>query len=194
MKKLAILFVLALELAVCGCGNNTPASTTATTSTSGFWEAQFIGGSSSQSALLNFVVSFSVNNTGPLNFTGFSFFNEGPCFATGLNAETESGSATLPTGSTGQVTGTLTMVVKSSTNGTVLTLGTPNAATLTGTSNGTTTTTGTLSNGVVVGSWSLTPGSGVTGCNSDSGTFVMCQGAATCTTTGAAAAEVAEKP
>jgi hypothetical protein len=68
---------------------------------------------------------------------------------------------------------------------------------LTGTSNGTTTTTGTLSNGVVVGSWSLAPGSSADpACTpiSSNAAFVMCQGAATCTTTGAAAAEVAEKP
>ncbi len=192
MKKLAILFVLALELAVCGCGSNTPASTTTTTSTSGFWEAQLTGGTG-QDSLLNFTVSFSVNNTGPLDITGFSFINAGSCFETGLNAETESGSTTLTTGSTGQVTGPFNLTITSATTGTVLTL----TGNLTGTSNGTTTTTGTLSSGVVVGTWTLSPGSSADpSCTSVSAntTFLMCQGAATCTATGAGSAvEAAEK-
>jgi len=187
MKKLGILFVLALELAVCGCGNTTPTSTTTTTSANSNWEANLIDGKG-QASLLNFVVGFSVSQSGPLTVTGISFFNAGACFATGSNAENVAGTATLITGSTDTVTGTLTMTVTSTTNGSVLTLGTSqNPATLTGTSNGTTTTTGTLSNGVVVGSWSLTPGSSTTGCNSGGGTFVMCQGAATCSTTPVAA-------
>lgn len=180
MKKIALLFVLALQLAVCGCGNSTK-STTTTTSTSGVWEANLTNGTG-QNALLNFVVAFSVNNTGPLDITGFAFFNQGACFETGLNKQTESGSATLGTGSTGQVSGPFSLTVTSSTTGTSLAL----TGTLTGSSNGTTTTTGTLSNGVVVGSWTLSPGSNAAGCSSGTGSFVMCQGTATCSTTAAA--------
>jgi hypothetical protein len=192
MKKLAILFAIALELAVCGCGNNTPTSTITTTSTDSSWEAQLNGGSG-QASLLNFVVIFSANTTGPLDVTGFAFFNQGACFDTTTNTTTESGSATLTTGSAGTVTGNFTLTIKSNTNGSVLTLGTPNPATLTGRSNGTTTTIGTLSNGVVIGNWSLVPGSNATGCNSGAGNFVMCQGAATCSITPTAAAADIEK-
>jgi hypothetical protein len=149
-------------------------------------------GGTEQASLLNFVTTFTVTNSGPLDITGLGFFNSGACFATGTNAETASGNATFTTSTTNTVTGTFQMTVTSSFNGSVLTLGTPDLATLTGTSNGTTTTTGTLSNGVIIGNWSLAPGSGATGCNAGQGTFVMCQDKATCTTTAAAIA--AKKP
>ncbi|MGA2099940.1 MAG: hypothetical protein ABSG34_02500 [Candidatus Sulfotelmatobacter sp.] len=178
MKKLALM-VLVLELAVCGCGNNTR-STTVTTSTSGNWEAQMIGG---MGPGLNFVTSFTVTSTTgftpqPLDITGFGFFNEGACFSTGNDAETETGTATLNTAGSGAVTGGLTFTVNSTTiPGNVLTLTSVNG--LTGTSNGTTSTTGTLTNGIVVGTWSLTSTSN-SSC-AGSGTFIMCQGTSTCT-------------
>ena len=186
MKKLALVALLALELAVSGCGTSGAPSTTTNTQAAGNWEAQLTGGTD-QASLLNFVTTFTVTNNGPLDVTGFGFFNAGSCFVTGTNAETVSGNASFTTSSTNTVTGTLTLTVTSATNGSVLTLGTPTAATLTGTSNGTTTTTGTLSNGVVVGQWSLSPGTGITGCNAASGNFIMCQATATCTPTTAAA-------
>jgi hypothetical protein len=178
MKKLACLIGLALELAVCGCGSNTIAPKTTNTSTAGNWEAQLTGGTD-QSSLLNFVTSFSVTNSGPLTITGFGLINAGKCFANGVNGSTESGSATLVTGSANQVTGTLNFKVVSTTPaGNTLAL----TGNLTGTSNGTPTTTGTLSNGVVVGTWTLTGGAGDSSCTG-SGNFVMCQGSNTCSTT-----------
>jgi hypothetical protein len=177
MKKL-LLLVLALEFAVCGCGNKTT-TTTASTSTSGNWEAKLTGGTE-QASLLNFVVAFSVTNSGPLDITGFSFINDGACFATGVNGENETGSATFTTASTGAVTGTLNLGVNSlSPAGNILTM----TGALTGNSNGTTTTTGTLTNGVVVGTWTLSGGAGDPSC-SGSGSFVMCENTNTCTTTG----------
>ena len=178
MRRLAILVMLTLEFAVCGCGNNTP-STVTNTSTTGNWEAQLISDTGGEGSLLNFVVGFNVTNTGPLNITGFAFFNQGACFATGLNAETETGKASFTTDASGNVTGTLDLTVTSSTTGSVLSL----TGQLTGTSNGTTTTTGTLSNGLVVGQWDLKAGQGnsSSGC-SGGGSFVMCQGKATCST------------
>jgi hypothetical protein len=187
MKKLALVALLALELTVCGCGTSGAPSNTTNTQATGNWEAQLTGGTE-QASLLNFVTTFTVTNSGPLSVTGFGFFNAGSCFATGTNAETVTGNASFTTSSTNTVTGTLTLTVTSATNGSVLTLGTPAPATLTGTSNGTTTTTGTLSNGIVVGQWSLSPGSNITGCNPASGNFIMCQGKAACTPTTAAAA------
>lgn len=188
MKRLAILIGLALGLVLCGCANNTR-STVTNTSTTGNWEAQLINPTGGQASLLNFVVSFDVTNSGPLSIKGFAFFNEGTCFKTGLNAQTESGTASFTTDSTGNVTGTLSLKITSSSNGSVLSL----SGNLTGKSNGTTTTTGTLSSGVVVGNWTLTPGTNTTGCNSvtsaDNATFVMCQNAATCSTAAALAKE-----
>jgi len=177
MKKLAILILLALELAVCGCGTTSP-SNQVNTQTSGNWEVQLTGGTA-EASKLNFVTAFSVTNTGPLDITGFSFINAGVCFANGVNTSTETGTATLVTGSTDQVTGTLNFTVTSITPaGNTLAL----TGNLTGTSNGTTGTTGTLSNGVVSGSWQLTGGAGDSSC-AGTGTFVMCQGTSTCTVT-----------
>jgi hypothetical protein len=187
MKKLALLFVLAVELAVCGCGNP-PIQTTVTTSTSGNWEAQLFSNNAPVSSL-NFVTSFDITNTTgfpsePLRITGFGFFNSGACFDTGLTSQTETGTATLNTDNAGQVTGSFTFTITSTTiPGNVLTLTTsPNGA-LTGVSNGTTSTTGTLSKGVVVGTWTL-KSSNASCANSNpnnTNTFLMCEGAATCT-------------
>ena len=180
MKKLAILMLLALELAVSGCGTSSP-STITNTSTTGFWESQLIGGTG-EASKLNFVTEFNVENSGPLDVTSFSFINDGACFANGLNGSTEVGTASFTTNTgTDQVTGQLSFIVTSVTPpGNVLTL-TSSTGGLTGTSNGTTTTTGTLSGGVAVGKWQLTGGAGDPSCANQSGTFTMCQAAATCT-------------
>ena len=181
MKKLAFLTLLALALAVSGCGTG-PAPNVVGTSASGFWEAQLIGGTG-EASKLGFVTAFNVINIGPLDITSFSFFNAGACFANGVKGSTEAGTASFTTNiGTGQVTGSLTYTVTSAIPvGNVLTL-TSNVDGLTGTSNGTTTTTGTLSNGVAVGNWTLTGSSACTGGPpSVGGTFIMCQGKATCT-------------
>jgi len=186
MKKLAIL-ALALELIVCGCGTSPNTNPIINTATSGNWEAQLSSAQGGQGSLLNFVITFSVTNSGPLDITGFGFFNQGDCFATGANVETYNGSASFTTTpGTNQVVGQLTITVTSTTTGSVLVLTAPQGG-LTGISNGSITTTGTLSDGVAVGTWSLTPGVGG-GSNSactGSGTFIMCQGTTTCTPTGA---------
>lgn len=182
MKKFAFLAMLALELAMCGCGTSSNSSTTTNTEATGNWEAQLTGGTE-QTSLMNFVTTFTVTNSGPLNITGFGFFNSGACFTTGANAETVTGNATFTTTSTNSVTGTLNLTVTSATTGAVLTL---QPGTLTGTSNGTTTTTGTLSNGVVIGNWNLTAGSNSQCSGSMQGSYILCQGTATCSTTAAA--------
>ncbi len=177
MKKLALL-ATALLLAVGGCGNIPPRSVTSTTA-GGNWEAQLTGGTG-QASLLNFVVSFTVTNTGPLDITGFAFLNSGACFATGLNAATETGKATLNTVSSGFVTGSLDLTITSNNPpGNVLTLTTLDGG-LTGNSNGTTSTTGTLSNGVAIGTWQITGGKGDSSCDNQGGTFIMCQDKTTC--------------
>ena len=178
MKKLAILMVLALELAVCGCGT-TPPSTVTNTQTIGNWEAQMVGGTGAASEL-NFVTSFNVTNGGPLGDIVVGFYNDGACFTTGENVTTESGTASFTTNTqTDQVTGAMTLTVSSITPpGNVLTL-TSYANGLTGTSNGTSSTTGTLSNGLVVGTWSLSGSPSCTGgpatLSGPTYTFSMCQ-------------------
>ena len=181
MKKLVFLLGLALELAVCGCGTHTIANTVPSTTTNATWEAQLTGGTD-QASLLNFVTSFSLNNnntvtSGPLTITGFGFINAGKCFANGINGSTESGNATLVTNTADQVTGTLSYKIVSVTPaGNTLTM----TGNLTGTSNGTPLVAGTLSNGVVVGTWKLDGGAGDPSCSVTSGSFIMCQGTNTC--------------
>lgn len=179
MKKLAILMVLALELAVCGCGT-TPPSTITNTQTVGNWEAKLSGGTGPASQL-NFVTSFNVTNNGPLGDIIVGFYNDGSCFSTGENVTSESGTAAFTTNTqTDQVTGTLTLTVNSITpSGNILTLTSYDGG-LTGFSNGTSSTTGTLSSGVVVGTWALTGPCASSETPPPSGTFVMCQGTTTC--------------
>jgi len=188
MKTVAILLVVGLGCVVWGCGNNVPRTVTNTTTT-GNWEAQLIDPTGGPGTQLNFVVSFNVTNNGPLDITGFAFFNQGPCFTTGLTTSTQSGNASFTTNTaTGQVIGNLNLTITSTTNSSVLTL-TSNPNGLTGTSSGTLTTTGVLSNGVVVGTWTL-KNSTDSGCNSPAQgtngtgfTFIMCQDASTCSPT-----------
>ena len=155
MKKLAFLTLLALAFAVSSCGTSPNTNPTTSTSATGFWEAQLVGGTG-EASKLGFVTAFNVINIGPLDITSFGFFNAGACFANGVDGSTEAGTAAFTTNiSTGQVTGSLTYTVTSSIPaGNILTLTTPGGG-LTGTSNGTTTTTGTLSNGVAVGTWAV---------------------------------------
>jgi hypothetical protein len=194
MKKFAILAMLALEIAVGGCAYETPVGAV-TTSTSGNWEAQLFGGTG-PTAQLNFVTSFSVTTfTGQsnqaLDITGFGFYNANPCFevSSGSTSVTQVGTAILNTNYAGQVTGNLTYTINSTVNSNVLALTTQPvngfpAGGVMGTSNGTTTTTGTMSNGVAWGTWTLTssdPACLPSGTPSVSGTFVMCQGTNSCT-------------
>ncbi|SRR5579862_197901 len=174
MKKLAILTLLALELAVGGCGN-TPPTNIINTETNSNWEAQLIGGKG-EASKLSFVTAFAVANTAPLTISQIGFINSNACFQVGQNFVTANGSATLTTASNGAVTGTLTYNALSETTSNALSL----TGNLTGTSNGTTGTTGTLSNGVVTGTWTLTGGQGDPSCVGQ-GTFIMCQGKNTCT-------------
>ncbi len=180
MKKLVFLLVLALELAVCGCGSNTIAPTTSNTSASGNWEGQITGGSG-QASLLNFLTTFSIYDTGPLDIKYFGFFNDGACFTKGTVSQpgsSETGTAALTTDTqTDQVTGTFSLTVLSiMPKGNKLFL----QGNITGTSNATPQVTGILSNGVVEGTWTLTGGAGDPSC-SGTGNFIMCQGTETCT-------------
>jgi hypothetical protein len=184
MKQLGILILLAMGVVALACGHSNSAPTIFT-NTNGNWEAQLIGGKG-PAAQLNFVTSFNVQNFNggantPLTITGFSFINTQSC----LNAASASGSMNLTTQSTDQVTGSMEFTVKSLTSaGAALSLFTVNTSTtppttvgeVTGTATGTDNLT--LTNGIAYGDWQLT--SSNPECVG-SGTFVMCQNAATCT-------------
>ena len=179
MKKLAILALLALAAIISSCAHSP--KTTITTTAGGEWEATLTGGTGSTSEL-NFVTGFNVTDTTgisnePLDITSFGFFNAGSCFTNGLDQSTQTGEATLVTNANGQVSGSLSFKIVSSTSSSVLTLNSTPSGGVSGTSNGTTTTTGTLSNGIVWGTWQLNGGAGCQG----QGNFTMCQGVATCT-------------
>lgn len=175
MKKLAFLTLLAMALAICSCYGYHPTAIT-NTEAIGNWEAELTRVTGDTNGL-SFVTTFSVIDTAPLDITQFAFINSGPCFATGYAQEHVYGSASFGTNTgTGQVTGTLTYNVQSSVPpGNLLTLN----GQLSGISNGTTTTLGTLSNGVVWGTWTLQPGPQSPDC-SGTGNFIMCEGTATC--------------
>lgn len=179
MKKLAILTLLALACWVSSCGTTSTVPPPTSTSASGNWEAQLTGGTGPASQL-NFVIAFAVTDTNggssqPLSISGFSFFNNSSssCFQT---PPTVSGSATLSTSNTNQVSGTMTItVVSAAPAGNVLTL---NGTTVTGTAS-----SGKLSNGAVSGTFTL---QGVGSCSLPTGTatsFTLCQNATTCSTT-----------
>jgi len=180
MKKVAILTLLALAAAILSCGTRTP-TTTVETTTSGNWEAQLVGGIGPASQL-NFLTQFRLTNVNgasePLSITGFGFFNLGPCF---VSVPPPAGTASLNTNSANQVTGSMTYTVTSATPaGNTLTLTTGTSGGVSGTASGTPGTVLVMTNGVVWGGWTLSTTNSSSGCTG-SGTFLMCQGAATCT-------------
>ena len=139
-------------------------------------------GGTGQASLLNFVAPFALTtNNGvnePLDIeAGFGFINSSQCFTNNATQETVTGSATLNALSSGQVTGTLSMTITGAApTSNVLTL---TGTSLTGTSNYSPGVVGTLSNGVVTGTWTLT--GPCTGSTTQQGNFLMCQGANKCT-------------
>jgi hypothetical protein len=186
MKKLAILCVVAIELAAGGCAIPPP-TTQVNTTASGNWEAQLSGGTG-QGALLNFVTTFQFANLGAVDITHLTFVNNNTCFQGGQTATaTITNAQTLPNG---QFSGTLTYkIISGIPAGNALTL----IGTITGTSSGTTGVIGTLTNGAVTGTpgplgsktadngWKLTGSSDCGGKKGMTGSFTMCQGSATCT-------------
>jgi hypothetical protein len=181
MKKLfALGALIALGLWLGGCASRTLTPVNLTAVTSGNWEATLTGGLG-EASKLDFLANFQVNSGGgQLDITAFSFINvdSNSCF---YRVQGESGSAELTTNVTNQVTGTMIMtIVSASPPGNTLTLSTTAGnglpgGELTGIRNN-----GAVTNGSVTGNWTLTNTSNNSDC-SGQGTFLMCQGAATCT-------------
>jgi hypothetical protein len=185
MKKLAFLALLGLSLAVYGCGSRTLNTTLTNTTASGNWEAHVDGGLGPTSQL-NFVTNFTVTDNGSgnnlaLQIASFSFINAGTCFPNGIDSSSEQGFTTFSTiTGTDQVIGTMTYKIASGVPPASTLLLTSYANGFTGISTATQNTTGTLSNGVVVGTWTLSNNASNASCNGN-GTFIMCQAAANCT-------------
>ncbi len=164
MKEVAILLLLALMLN--GCGSTTP---NAQAAASGGWQANMSGGVGTSSGF-SFIAQFTVGGNGALSFSNsspFQFLNQQQDTCLGTASITESGTLDVTFNSADQVTGTFSFTITSSAGDVIMLSSTD----VTGTIN---TTTNTLSNGSIVGTWTLTPGTG-TSCVATSGTFTMTQ-------------------
>jgi hypothetical protein len=115
MKKLSVAWLVALVLALVGCGSNGSKG-----NINGNWTAIL------SDTNFSFSTSVVVNNDGTLSVDQFSFSTNGPCFVSG---ETESGSFAFAGDFNGNLTGQFNFKVQS---------GSPsgNTLTLTGTVNG----------------------------------------------------------
>ena len=184
MRKLAFLPLLALAGLITSCGSNT-IQPTPTSTASGNWEAQLTGGSgpaTGLSFLINFYFSTTNGNaSGPITVNDFSFINANTCFP---SISGVSGSAQLTNNTnTNQITGTMTLTIKSASGSTLTLTANPPVGEVLGTSSG-----GTISNGAVNGTWTLTNATSGSPCiaggisSTVQPSFIMCQNATTCTT------------
>ena len=160
MKQIALILILTLLIPACGTN-----SSYVQQAASGVWQAQLLAEEGAEPGL-GFVVQFTVSGTGgTLSFSSFQFLTSNPCFPVSGNGLAPAGSMSLQVNTTTfQVTGSFDFTV--SANGNTLAL----TGNVTGTENGVTGTQ--LSNGSVLGSWTLT---GTGACASASGSFIMTQ-------------------
>ena len=121
MKRLSVAWLVAVVLALVGCGSNGSKG-----NINGTWTAIL------SDTNFSFGTSVVVNNDGTLSVSQFNFSTNGPCFVSG---ETESGSFALTGDFNGNVTGQFNLkVVSGSPSGNTLTLtGTANGNTIAGT-------------------------------------------------------------
>ena len=160
MKEVAILLLVALMLN--GCGSTTP---TVQSASGGIWQSAMLGGEGPASGL-SFITQFTVANSGAISVSNFQFLNSipGGCFL--VIGEDPSGILLASYNTADQVVPPFTFTFTVVSGGNTLTL---TGTSMTGQLN---TTTDTLSNGVIMGNWTVTGG---TGCNNVSGTFTMTQ-------------------
>jgi hypothetical protein len=145
MRKFTAFALLAVSLALSGCG----AGSHANGNINGLWSATL-----SNSTLANdfiFMTNLTVNADGSLGTTSFNLtLNNTPCTFT---TTTESGSFTIEGNFNGQVSGKFQYLIMS-----------------TGVEVNTLTLNGTVQNGQIMGTWSV---SGAVGTCTGSGTFTM---------------------
>jgi hypothetical protein len=143
MKKITAIALLSVSLILSSCGSNSRLAG----NINGLWAATL---SSSGAATFNFMTNLTVNADGSLGSSSFNItLNNLPCT---FPATTESGSFTISGNFNGQVSGTFQYVITS-----------------TGSAVNTLTLNGTVSGGVITGTWTV---SGATNCTGN-GTFTM---------------------
>jgi uncharacterized protein YceK len=160
MKEVAILLLAALLLN--GCSTST--STTVQTPVGNGWQAAMSGGEGTSSGF-SFNSFFTVGSGGALSISSLQLLNSGTCFGT----TNISSGGTLNIATVLPVTGTFTFTLTSGA-GDVITL---SSSDVTGTVNS---TTNVLSNGSIIGTWTLAPASG-SACAVANGSFTMKQSA-----------------
>jgi hypothetical protein len=146
MKQSLTALILLLSIALAGCGSNGNSA-----NINGNWSATLTD-SGGGATVFNFVTALAVNSDGSLSVVNFTFNSSGPCFVSGQSA---TGSVTLSGNFNGNVTGSFQLNVQS-----------------TGSLNSVLTLNGTVSGGVITGTWTLTGGIGCTG----NGAFTMTRG------------------
>jgi len=144
MKKLTVVALLGLILILSSCGANSHL----TGNINGMWQAAM---SSAGTSTFAFMTTLTVNADGSLGTTNFSLtLNNTPC---SFPATTESGSFTLTGNFNGQVSGSFHYVITS-----------------TGVESSILTLDGTVTNGQITGTWTVT--GGTANCTGN-GTFTM---------------------
>jgi hypothetical protein len=149
MNKLRVIGILALALAMAGCGSNS--STGSANNINGAWMASLTN--TDGTTAFGFAANFTQASGSSVTVTNFTITSPSPCFPT---TTTETGTFGLMGSSNGNVTGTFGMTVS-----TMFPAATNNVLTLTGAVNGKT----------ITGTWTLT---GLTGC-SGNGSFTIIQ-------------------
>ena len=163
MKEVAILLLAALLLN--GCSNSTP---TVQSASGGTWQSVMVGGEGTASGF-TFITQFTVANNGALSVSSFQFLNsippaDGGCFPATI-LTTPTGSLIASFNSDDQVIPPFSFSYVVVSTGNTLTL---TGTSMTGTLN---TTNNTLSNGIIMGTWTVQGSTTCTG----SGTFTMTQ-------------------
>jgi hypothetical protein len=144
MKKITAIALLSISLILSGCGSNTHA----TGNINGLWNATL---SSSRATTFSFMTNLTVNADGSLGSSSFDLtLNNTPCV---FPTTTESGSFTISGNFNGQVSGSFQYVITS-----------------TGSPVNTLTLNGTVTSGMITGTWRVT---GATGGCTGNGTFTM---------------------
>jgi hypothetical protein len=144
MKKMIAVMSMCACLILAGCGSNSHA----TGNINGQWAATL---SNSSATVLGFNTTLTVNADGSLGTTSFDLnLNSTPCT---FPATTESGSFTISGNFNGQVSGSFNYVITS-----------------TGAQVNTLTLHGTVNNGQITGTWTVT---GATANCTGNGTFTM---------------------
>ncbi|MGH9528648.1 MAG: hypothetical protein ACRD2S_01875 [Terriglobales bacterium] len=145
MKAVGISLVVLLGLMLGGCGNSSNSG-----NINGNWTASLTDPTNNSGPVFNFTTALTQMSGSGVAVANLAFTTAEPCFGTESSA---TGTFTLAGDFNGNVTGTFSMTIQSTT-GNILTL-----------------TNGAVTNNTVNGTWTLT-GTGCTG----SGTFTMNKG------------------